>query len=89
MQRVIDSIRQVLKSLGLLQTWTDSDIKALLRRTRSALKDGKPLSKIKLRTEVEVEETGEVVAVEQTASVALRQLDKRIEVCKKLKECVG
>jgi hypothetical protein len=88
MQRVIDAVRRVLKSLGLLDTWTDADIKALLRRTRSALKNGKPLSKIKLRTEMEVEETGEVVTVEQTASVALRQLDKRINVLKKLKDCV-
>jgi hypothetical protein len=89
MQRVIDAVRQVLKGLGLLESWTDSDIKALLRRTRSTLKDGKPLSKIKLRTEMEVEETGEVVTIEQTASVALRQLDKRIEVLKKLRGCVG
>ena len=39
--------------------------------------------------EFELEETGEIVEVGQSAEVLLRQLNKRRGVVQKLRECVG
>lgn len=51
--------------------------------------EGKPLSEITLSHEVTVEETGETVIIEQKADVALRQIDKRLQAIKMLKECLA
>ena len=59
--------------------------------TQEALfsRTGIPLGEIRLMREFEVEETGEVVQIEQNAEVLLRQLDKRVSVVEKLRACVG
>jgi len=88
LQRVVDAVRQFLREIGLLGQWTDNDIHALLRDTRRALR-GKPLSKVRLETEVEIEETGEVVVLEERADRALSKLDKRRSMVQRLVECVG
>jgi len=50
---------------------------------------GKPLSEIRLSREFEVEETGELVSVDQSAEILLRQLDKRSNVVEQLRGCIG
>lgn len=89
LQRVIDLVRSVLRDLGMVHQWTDNDIKALLRDSRAGLRAGKPLSKIMISSELEISDTGEVVEIEQQADVAIRQMDKRINMLEKLRGCVG
>lgn len=88
LDRVKNFIRQVLRNAGLLESWTDTDIQFLLRDVRRELRS-KPLEKITLTMEAEIEETGEVVTLEQTADVALRRHDKRVAVIERLRECVA
>lgn len=45
-------------------------------------------SEIKLETEMEVEETGEVVTISENAAHALVKLDKRILALKRLEDCI-
>ena len=47
------------------------------------------MEQINLTREFEIEETGEVVQVEQNAATLLRQLDKRISVVEKLRTCIS
>lgn len=86
--RLRDFIRRVLRKAGILKSWTEGDIHALLREVRREL-SGRPLDTITLSTEAEIEETGEVVTLEQPASVALRRVDKRSEVLARLRDCVS
>lgn len=86
--RVVGAIRQILRQAGLISSWTDNDIQLLLRDVRRELQ-AKPLDKIVLTSEAEVEETGEVVTLKQTADVALRRLDKRAGVLEQVRGCLG
>jgi len=79
LRRIMDAVRQVLRRLGVLETWTDGDIQALLRRAKRAV-SGKPLNKIKVTLEGNDAPT--------TADVALRRLDKRTSVVEQLKDCL-
>jgi len=88
LQRVIDAVREALRAMGVVKEVTDNDIRALLRDVRKHLR-GRPLSSVKIVTEAEIAETGEIVEIEENAEVALRQLQKRIDVVKKLRGCVG
>jgi hypothetical protein len=49
---------------------------------------GKPATEVTLMREYEIEETGELVEVEENAANLLRQLDKRRGVVERLRECV-
>ena len=87
MQRVIDFVRKQLRKMGAVQKWSDNDIRALIRETSLALR-GKPLKDITITTDARVAETGEVVQVKENADVAIRQLDKRMSVIDKVKDCL-
>lgn len=87
LQKVVDFVRKQLRKMGLVQKWSDTDIKALIRETSKALK-GKPLNKITITTDATVAETGETVKIKSRADVAIRQIDKRVDICKKLKVCL-
>lgn len=87
-QQVVNFFRELFRNAGILSSWTENDIHSLLRDVRRELRV-KPLEKIKITMEAEIEETGEVVQLEQTAAVALRRLDKRESVVQKLRECVA
>jgi hypothetical protein len=50
---------------------------------------GTPLSEVVVVSEAQVEETGEIVEIEEPADVAIRQLQKRIGIVEQLKGCVG
>ena len=86
--RVVDAIRAFLREIGVLDSWTDQDILALLRDVRRGLR-GKPLNKLKLESEAEIEETGEVVVLEEQADRALSRVEKRQNVVRQLMECVA
>lgn len=88
LQRVVSAVRQALRDLGLITSWTDSDIIALLRDARRGLR-GRKLSAVKITTEAEIEETGELVDIEEPADVVLRQHQKRTGVVSKLMECIS
>jgi len=87
-QRAIASVRKLLRKLGVVEEWTDNDIIALLADARSAIAEGKPVSKVKLKEQVEVQETGEIFDIETDAEIVLRQHDKRVNVIAKLKDCL-
>jgi|GEM_PF-7124421 len=87
LQKVIDFVRKQLRKLGLTKQWTDADIKSLIRETSKALR-GKPLNKVTVTTDAIVAETGETVKIWARADVAIRQIDKRVDICKKLKACL-
>jgi len=89
LQKVVDAVRRVLRDLGLVHAWTDADIRALLRSTRATLRSTKPLSKIKIPSDLKVTKEGDVEEVLQTADVAIRQMDKRLKVLQQLITCVG
>lgn len=88
LQRIIDAVRDALRRAGIVKGWNSEDIKALLRESRRALQ-GKPLDQIKVVTEAEIAETGEVVDLEQRADIAIRQIKKRQDMVNKLKECMA
>lgn len=88
LQRVIDAVRQVLRELGIISAWNDSDIKALLRDARRSLR-GVPLSKIRITSEARIKETGEVVEISEPADRVLRQINKRMAVLEKLRICIS
>lgn len=87
LQRIVNFVRQILRNAGILDSWTDSDIQLLLRDVRRELRS-KPLDKITISSEAEIEETGETVTLEQPADVALRQHDKRVNMLERLRDCV-
>jgi GNAT superfamily N-acetyltransferase len=87
-QEVVHFIREILRKVGILDSWTDTDILFLLRDIRRELRST-PLDKIEILAQAEIEETGEVVQLRQPADVALRRHDKRVAVLEKLRECVG
>jgi RimJ/RimL family protein N-acetyltransferase len=87
LRRIKDAIRQVLRSMGVLNEWTDNDINALIRESAKRLRYT-PLEKIKLETEVEIEETGEVLTVEQPADVMWRRVNKRMAIAEKIGACL-
>jgi hypothetical protein len=88
LERVISVIRRVLRDLGLVHSWNDADIRDLLRAASRVL-EGRPLSEVTITEEVEVAETGEVVEVEETADIAIRRAQKRIDMAKKLRGCIA
>lgn len=89
LQKVVDAVRRVLRDLGLVHSWTDADIRALLRDARAGLRSTKPLSKIKIPSDLKVTAEGDVEEVMQNADVAIRQMDKRLKVLQQLITCVG
>jgi hypothetical protein len=87
LRRIKDAIRKVLRGMGILNEWTDNDINALLRESADRLRYT-PLNKIKLETEVEIEETGEMFTVEQPADVMWRRVNKRMAIAEKIGACL-
>jgi hypothetical protein len=71
----------------LLEQWTDNDIRALLRDSRSGLR-GAPLSEVVLTTEIEIEETGERVDIDEPADMVLDRMRKRSGVVAQLRNCL-
>jgi predicted GNAT family acetyltransferase len=86
--QIVEFIRNVLRKAGILSSWSDGDIHALLRNVRRELQFT-PLERIKFTTEAEIEETGEIVTLEEAAPVALRRNEKRTQVLEKLRGCVA
>lgn len=41
-RRIVDSVRGALRKLGVVRAWTDDDIRALLRKARTSLRDRSP-----------------------------------------------
>lgn len=87
-QRMVGAIRDFLRRAGILSSWTEADILVLLKNTRKGL-EGVPISAVTITQEAEVEETGEVVQIEQPGDVALRQLTKRQNMVEELRKCIG
>lgn len=56
--------------------------------SRSGAKKSKPLSEIVLKRQAKVEETGDIVTIEEQADVKWRQMEKRGETLKALLDCV-
>jgi hypothetical protein len=88
LQRVVAAVRAVLRRMGLLETWSDNDILALLRETRAYLR-GTPYQQIEVERATYETDTGEEVTVMISAEVQLRRLKKRMAMAKKLARCVG
>ena len=42
LRRVIDAVRSVLRKLGAVRKWSDADIQALLRKSRTGLREASP-----------------------------------------------
>lgn len=69
--------------------FSDEEGSPVSRAVPASTKAGKPLNTINLSREFEVEETGEVVRVEQRADRMVRQLKKRMSVVRQLGACVS
>ena len=87
LQRVVAAIRRVFRAVGPVKNWSDNDIHGLLRRSRRGLK-GKPMRKAMIKKSFILEGTGEVVEVETSADVELRNIQKRKDACERLRKCV-
>jgi hypothetical protein len=85
-QKVVAAVRQALRGLGIVTEWSEADIKRLLRRSKKAMK-GKSPKKVMITKEFLVEETGEIVEVETSADVELRNIEKRKQACEQLRTC--
>lgn len=88
-QRVVSTVRQMLRGAGIDLQYTNDDIVAMLRDVRRELRKTVPLNRINVISEVEVAETGEVIEVEERADIALRQLTKRLGVIQTLRGCTA
>ena len=87
LQKVVAAVRQALRDLGIVREWSEADIKGLLRRSMKKLK-GKPMRKAMIKKSFIVAETGEIVDIETSADVELRNIEKRKAACEELRKCV-
>jgi len=87
LQKVYDAVRKAFRRLGVVNNWTDNDIRALLRETRQAIGKTRPLENIEIEYIVKTPDGAEFT-VSMNAERALRQHDKRASVIEKLKDCV-
>ena len=89
LQKAVAAIRQVLRKMGFAQKFTDSDIHALIREAQGAVSRTRDnLAGVMIEEEVMVEGSEEVYIVEQDAQVLITEVDKRIEICGKLRNCL-
>jgi len=95
--RVVEFVRKFLERIGVItakNTWSDQEIRQLIAESHASLMLNKEVqSRTSLRDativeEVTVEETGEVFEVERSANDAISDVDKRISICKKLRNCL-
>jgi hypothetical protein len=86
-QKVVAAIRKLLRKLGVVSEWSESDVVNLIAEAQGVLKRSQPPAKV-ITEQVQVEETGEVFDIEMDAEVALRQHDKRVDVVTKLRACL-
>lgn len=87
-QRIVARVRKALRDMGMVGTWSDNDIRQLLREATLKM-EGTPARRMTIQQEAEIAETGETVQIEQNAEVAIRQLDKRMGVIEELRRCIG
>jgi hypothetical protein len=88
--RAVAFIRKILRDMGVnLETWTDNDIRALIREAQGSIgRRGNRVEGVMIEEEVIVEGTDEIYIVEQDADVVLTGVQNRIEICRKLRACL-
>lgn len=87
--RAVAFIRKILRNMGLVQEFTDNDIRSLIREAQGAIsRRVDRTANVVLEEEVILEDTGEVFIIEQDADVALTGINQRIEICKKVRKCL-
>ena len=84
-RKVIAAVRSALRKAGIVGTWSDNDIKALLREAHKEMA-GTPAQRVMLSVQAETEDGA---TTEQSADVVLRQHDKRMNVLQQLRKCIG
>ena len=89
-KRAIAFIRKLLREMGIVQEFTDNDIRAIIREAQGSISRNRPTDAkgIMIEEEVIVEGSEEIYIVEQDADVMLTGVDQRIEICKKLRKCL-
>ena len=88
LKRVIATVREFLRSIGVKAGWSDADIRALLSKSLIKL-NAKPLSAITITDELIIEGTNETVQVSDPADRVLRRLDRRIQTLQELSGCLA
>ena len=88
-QRLVAAVRSMLRSVGMTLNYTNDDIVAILADTRRELRKTVPLNRINIVSQVQVAETGEVIEIEERADVAIRQLEKRMNIIETLRGCAA
>jgi len=88
-QRLVAMVRSMLRSVGMTMKYTNDDIVAILADSRRELRKTVPLSRINIVSQVQVAETGEVIEIEERADVAIRQLEKRMNIIETLRGCAA
>jgi hypothetical protein len=87
-QRVVAFIKKWLRKAGLRLEYSDADITAIIAEAQNAIARRDSYDSVMLTEDVEVAETGEIYEVETPAKDAVDAVDKRIEMCKKVKNCL-
>jgi len=87
--RAVAFIRKLLRGMGITLRFTDNDIRAIIREAQGSItRKQASLAGVMIDEEVTVEGSDEVYIVEQDAETAMANINKRIEICKKLRACV-
>ena len=91
--KAVAFVRKLLRDLGFTQEFNDNDIRAIIREAQNSIsratdRTANRAAGVMIEEEVVVDETGEVYIVEQNAEQILTGIDKRIEICRKLRNCL-
>lgn len=87
--RAVAFVRKILRDMGLVQEFSDNDIRALLREAQGAVgRRGNRTTGVTIEEEVMLDDTGEVFIVEQQADDLISGINQRIEICEKLRKCL-
>jgi hypothetical protein len=88
---VVEFIRKFLEKIGIItaeDAWTNQDIRDLITEAHGSLKGKMQKRNATVTEEVTLDSTGEVFEVERRAGQATDEIDKRIEICGKLRKCL-
>jgi hypothetical protein len=89
-QEFVAKIRQMLRKMGVdMGQWSDDEIISIINEARGSLsRKSDRIAGVTFDEDVIIDETGEIYTVEQDAEEVLLQIQKRKDICKKVKNCL-